>query len=67
MNAPFSWPKISLSSSVSGMAAQLMAMNAAAARGLSWWIVWATSSLPVPESPLISTEADVGAACSTTR
>ena len=27
MNAPFSWPKISLSSSVSGIAAQLIATN----------------------------------------
>ena len=53
VNAPFSWPKISLSSSVSGIAAQLIATNGDAARGLSWWIVCATSSLPVPDSPLI--------------
>ena len=48
VNAPFSWPKISLSSSVSGIAAQLIATNGNVARGLSSWIVWATSSLPVP-------------------
>ena len=48
VNAPFSWPKISLSSSVSGIAAQLMATNGNVARGLSSWIVCATSSLPVP-------------------
>ena len=66
VNAPFSWPKISLSSSVSGIAAQLIATNGNAARGLSWWIVCATSSLPVPDSPVISTDALVGAACSIT-
>ena len=36
------------------------------ARGLSWWMVCATSSLPVPDSPRISTDAGVGAACSST-
>ena len=66
VNAPRSWPKISLSSSVSGIAAQLMATNGASARGLSWWMVCATSSLPVPDSPMISTDAGVGAACSMT-
>jgi hypothetical protein len=35
VNAPFSWPKISLSSSVSGMAAQLIGTNGICARGLS--------------------------------
>ena len=67
VNAPFSWPKISLSSSVSGIAAQLIATNGNVARGLSSWIVCATSSLPVPDSPQISTDAAVGAACSMTR
>jgi len=67
VKAPFSWPKISLSSSVSGIAAQLIATNGAFARGLSWWIVCATSSLPVPDSPLMRTDAEVGAACSMTR
>ena len=36
VNAPRSWPNNSLSSSVSGMAAQLMAMNGALARSLCW-------------------------------
>ena len=67
VNAPFSCPKISLSSSVSGIAAQLIATNGNVARGLSSWIVCATSSLPVPDSPQISTDAAVGAACSMTR
>ena len=31
------------------------------ARGLSRWMAWATSSLPVPLSPWISTVARVGA------
>ena len=53
VNAPFSCPKISLSSSVSGIAAQLIATNGNEARGLSSWIVWATSSFPVPDSPQI--------------
>jgi hypothetical protein len=66
VKAPFSWPKISLSSSVSGIAAQLIATYGCVARGLSWCSVCATSSLPVPDSPMMSTEAVVGAACSTT-
>ena len=57
VNAPFSWPKISLSSSVSGIAAQLIATNGNVARGLSSWIVCAMSSLPVPDSPEMSTDA----------
>ena len=64
VNAPFSWPNSSLSSSVSGIAAQLIGTYGCVARGLSWWIVCATSSLPVPDSPLTSTDASVGAACS---
>ena len=67
VNAPFSWPKISLSRSVSGMAAQLMATNGPRARGESSCSVRATSSFPVPLSPVISTGAGVGAASSTRR
>ncbi len=55
VNAPFSWPNSSLSSSVSASAAQLMATNGPAARRLLRWIARATSSLPVPLSPRIST------------
>ena len=36
VKAPFSWPKISLSIRVSGMAAQLMATNGLRLRGESW-------------------------------
>ena len=62
VKAPRSWPNSSLSSSVSGSAAQLIGdERAAAARGLAAWIARATSSLPVPLSPRISTVASVGA------
>ena len=53
VKAPFSWPKISLSISVSGMAAQLTATKGRALRGLRSCSVRATSSLPVPLSPVI--------------
>ena len=36
-------------------------------RWLSWWMAWATSSLPLPVSPRTSTEESVGATCSTWR
>ena len=67
VNAPFSWPKISLSSSVSGIAAQLTATKGPRPRGDSSWSVRATSSLPVPLSPVMSTAAGVGAASSINR
>ena len=60
VKAPFSWPKSSLSSSVSGMAAQLMATNGPLARALRRWIACASSSLPVPLSPSSSTATSVG-------
>ena len=62
VNAPFSWPKSSVSSSVSGIAAQLIATNGASARGLSAWSDRANSSLPVPLSPSSSTVVSVAAA-----
>ena len=55
VNAPFSWPNSSLSSSVSGRAAQLTATNGLPRRGDASWMARATSSLPVPVSPKIST------------
>ena len=61
VNAPFSWPNSSLSSSVSVIAAQLIATNGFSARGLLRWMARATSSLPVPLSPVISTVESVGA------
>ena len=51
VNAPFSWPNSSVSSSVSGIAAQLIATNGPSARGLSACSARANSSLPVPLSP----------------
>ena len=60
MKEPFSWPNNSLSISVSGSAAQLMAMNGPCRRGLRACTVRATSSLPVPLSPVISTQALLG-------
>ena len=42
-------------------AAQFRATNGLFLRGLFWWMAWATSSLPVPVSPWISTLASVGA------
>ena len=54
-------PNISLSSRFSGKAAQLTATQGLPARGEFLWIVRAMTSLPVPDSPLISTVAAVGA------
>ncbi len=64
VNAPRSCPNSSDSISVSGMAEQLMATKALFLRGLKEWMVRAQSSLPVPDSPVSSTEADDGATCS---
>ena len=61
VNAPFSWPKSSLSSRFSGIAPQLMFTNGLVARLLRRRISFATSSLPVPLSPRISTEMSTGA------
>ena len=52
------------SSSVSGSAAQLTAMNGLPRRGERSCIPLATSSLPVPDSPWISTVLETGAICS---
>ena len=61
VNAPLTWPNSSLSRMFSLSAAQFSATNGLFLRGLFWWIAWATSSLPVPVSPWISTLALVGA------
>jgi hypothetical protein len=55
VKAPFSCPNSSLSISSAGMAAVLTATNGPSRRPPSWWIASATSSLPVPDSPRIST------------
>ena len=69
VNAPRSWPKSSDSSSWSGSAAQLMAMNGPWLRREAWWRKRATTSLPVPDSPVSSTVVSVCAtrvACAST-
>ena len=55
VKAPRSWPKSSLSISPSGIPAQFTATKGPWLRGPSSWIARATSSLPVPLSPRIST------------
>ena len=61
VNAPFSWPNSSDSISASGIAATLMATNGCPLRWLRWWTARATSSLPVPLSPVMSTVVGVAA------
>ncbi len=62
---PFSWPKSSLSSSVSGSAAQATFTKGLLRLGLFWCSAWAKSSLPVPLSPRRSTDDVEGATCRT--
>ena len=61
VKAPFTWPKSSLSSRLSGIAAQLTATKGPRPRGDSPWRARATSSFPVPLSPRIRTVVSVGA------
>src|SRR3954469_2197474 len=61
VKAPRSWPNISLSTRSRGIAAQLTRTNGLSRRGLASWIALATSSLPVPDSPVISPRASDGA------
>ena len=58
---PARWPKSSLSSSSLEKAEQLTATNASLARGPAWWIACAKTSLPVPVSPVSSTDVSVAA------
>jgi hypothetical protein len=67
VNAPFSWPKSSLSSRPAGMAAQFSLIKVRSLRGLRRWMARASSSLPVPVSPWMSTVASVGATVSISR
>ena len=55
VNAPRTCPNSSDSSSVSGMAAQLTLMSGMSRCALRAWMARATSSLPVPVSPVTST------------
>jgi len=61
VKAPFSYPNSSLSRRVSGSAPQLTAMKGLYFRELLVWMALATSSLPVPVSPLMKTVALVSA------
>ena len=61
VKAPRSWPNSSLSRMSLGMAPQLMARKRSLRRGLARWRALATSSLPVPLSPMMSTLERVGA------
>ncbi len=67
VKAPFSWPNSSLSSSVSGKAAQLITTIGRSARLLCWCKARATSSLPVPLSPWIRMALSLGPARSIKR
>ena len=61
VKAPRAWPNSSLSRRVSLMAAQLTLTKGLSARFELAWIARATSSLPVPLSPVMSTVVSVGA------
>ncbi len=61
VKAPFSCPKSSDSMISLGIAPQLSATKARGRRGELWWRALATSSLPVPDSPVIRTFIFVGA------
>src|SRR3569623_1328909 len=59
---PASWPNNSASISVSGKAAQFITTSGSSQRGLRRWRRSATSSLPVPRSPITSTGRSSAAA-----
>ena len=61
VNEPLACPNSSLSSKVSVMAAQLTGTKGRSPRLLFACTAFATSSLPVPLSPVMSTMASVGA------
>ena len=67
VNAPRTWPNSSDSSSVSGIAAQLTLMSGMSRWALRSWMARATSSLPVPVSPVMSTVLLVSATSSARR
>ena len=61
VKAPLTWPKSSLSSTSWGMAVQFTVTIFLSRRWLCWWMARATSSLPVPLGPVMSTVPMVGA------
>ena len=67
VNAPVTWPNSSDSSRVSGIAAQLTLMSGMSRWALRAWMARATSSLPVPVSPVMSTVLLVCATSSAVR
>jgi hypothetical protein len=67
VKAPFSCPNSSDSRSASGIAAQLTLTNGFWARFERAWTWRASTSLPEPLSPVISTEASERATCSERR
>ncbi len=62
VNAPFRWPKSSLSISASGSAPQLTATSGRSFLELLKWMARATISFPLPVSPLMSTLDSAAAA-----
>ena len=63
VKAPRSWPNSSDSRISAGIAAQSTGRNVWRARGEWRWIARATSSLPAPDSPRISTDDRAAATC----
>ncbi len=61
MKAPFSWPNNSEAIRSRGIAAQFTLTNGRAERPDRRWMARATSSLPVPVSPVIRTVESLGA------
>ena len=61
VKAPRSWPNSSDSISSRGIAAQFTFTNGFVASALARWMARAISSLPVPDSPVMSTRVRVGA------
>ena len=57
VKAFFSWPKSSLSRSVSGKALQWRVMNGDSRRGPLVWMTRAVNVLPVPVGPVMRTGA----------
>ncbi len=55
VNAPFTYPKKALSMSVSGIAAQLTAINGLSFLVPASWMIFASKDLPVPVSPRMTT------------
>ena len=67
VKAPRIWPNSSDSSSVSGIAAQFTLMSGMSRCALRSWMARATSSLPVPVSPVMRTVLLVSATSSARR